>query len=125
MYGKDNNYGELECSARISEEISKTSDQGLFNESNWDYLKFLLYDSNPSCDQLPTFVTGYLETPYLDVGFPVAHGYNLQVDDLIPVKLSNASHVASSKDLLRPSTRILCRAGGFIIVALIHLLILM
>ncbi|VUZ43868.1 unnamed protein product [Hymenolepis diminuta] len=108
MYGKDS-------PALIFDELFNVSHQYGFIESKCDYRKTSISESNPSCDQLPATVTGYFETPYLDTEFPVAHGHYLQVDDLIPVKVSNALHVASSKDLLRPSTRILCRAGRSIV----------
>nr|CDS28132.1 hypothetical protein HmN_000793100 [Hymenolepis microstoma] len=115
MYEKDNNYIELECAAIVSEEILKASNRDFPIESVWDYLTGFLHESTPSCDQSPITGAGYSETPYLDVEFPIAHGYNLQVDDIIPEKVSNASHIASSKDLLRPSTRLLCRAGRSIV----------
>ncbi|VDL52829.1 unnamed protein product, partial [Hymenolepis diminuta] len=108
MYGKDS-------PALIFDELFNVSHQYGFIELKCDYRKTSISESNPSCDQLPATVTGYFETPYLDTEFPVAHGHYLQVDDLIPVKVSNALHVASSKDLLRPSTRILCRAGRSIV----------
>ncbi|KAM3176798.1 hypothetical protein ACTXT7_005814 [Hymenolepis weldensis] len=108
MYGKD-------CPVLISDQLFNESHQDRFSESKRDYLKTSISESNSFCEQVSAIVTGYLETPYLDAEFPVAHGHYLQVDDLIPVKVSNALHVANSKDLLRPSTRILCRAGRSIV----------
>ncbi|VDO08427.1 unnamed protein product [Rodentolepis nana] len=106
-------YVELEWST-LDENLN-VSDRVFSTELGGDILDSLLRDSNPPCDQPPINGSSYSEIPYLDTEFPIAHGINLQVDDLIPHKVSNASLVSSSYDRLRISTKILCRVGRSIV----------
>ncbi|KAH9282082.1 hypothetical protein ECG_06109 [Echinococcus granulosus] len=50
--------------------------------------------------------------PALDVAFPVMHAYNLQLTDTIAVQLGEVDGAKQeSRDLLRPSVRLLCSIG--------------
>ncbi|EUB54759.1 hypothetical protein EGR_10378 [Echinococcus granulosus] len=82
-----------------------------------DALRLLLTQANPRC---PDYIgsrrmddSGVEHVaPALDVAFPVMHAYNLQLTDTIAVQLGEVDGAKQeSRDLLRPSVRLLCSIG--------------
>ncbi|CUT99107.1 zinc finger C2H2 type [Echinococcus multilocularis] len=82
-----------------------------------DALRLLLTQASPRC---PDYIgsrrmddSGVEHVaPALDVAFPVMHAYNLQLTDTIAVQLGEVDGAKQeSRDLLRPSVRLLCSIG--------------
>ncbi|KAM7536473.1 hypothetical protein Aperf_G00000083547 [Anoplocephala perfoliata] len=95
----------LEAGISLNAKMSKCEDLSR------DYLQTLLNGATPKYLTTKVVSDVEAEAPAVDLELPISHGYYLQLDDLIPVKLSNSTYVASSNDLLRPTTRLLCRIG--------------
>lgn len=103
------NYVDLEpLEIDISPNVSSKSDA-----LSGHYLQTLLNGATPNYLTTKSVNDVESEAPAVDLELPITHGYYLQLDDLIPVKLSNSTYVASCNDLLRPTTRLLCRIGMF------------
>lgn len=91
---------------------ASTMDRGMGKER--DVLQLLLTQASPSCVGSGRIDDSGVEhaDPALNVAFPVMHTYNLQLTDTIPMQRGEAEvGREESRDLLRPSVRLLCSIG--------------
>ncbi|KAM7538995.1 hypothetical protein Aperf_G00000048080 [Anoplocephala perfoliata] len=91
--------------------ISRAEQRSEYENLSRDHLQTLLGGATAKYLTTRTVSDVQSEAPAVDLEFPITHGYYLQLDDLIPLKLNNSTYNASSNNSLRPTTRLLCRIG--------------